>query len=268
MIRISANLLIVLFGLTAMVRPDGFSYGDNQIFSHGYVDLENAGALSLIDYPFATTGKRLGFQTSYRQLYNIRELTDNRAGLAIARNDFIFGLALASFGEPDYFHQLGVSAVVSYHREKISVGTSLIYSRIAFNEAYDNLSTNTANIGAAYTDSNYTFFMVARAVNQPRYFAGDAPLPPEAEIGVSFRSNEGLDNQVKFLFVKDQKPTGELSQSFKLNHYASINWAMVLLPVRFGVGLQLVHDRYGFGYKYSHHPVLGSTHFILLSISS
>jgi len=37
--------------------------------------------LALTDYPFAAVGRTISFQTSYRSLYNMKELIDSRAAL-------------------------------------------------------------------------------------------------------------------------------------------------------------------------------------------
>jgi hypothetical protein len=112
-----------------------------------------------------------------------------------------------------------------------------------------------------------TVFAVTRAVNQPRFFASDEPIPPEVEIGISYKSGRGLDSQAKALFEKYRKPTGELSQSFHLAAFISVHWSLVLLPARFGAGLYLEKGSFGFGYDLSHHPVLGMTHTMRLMIS-
>jgi len=244
----------------------GLSYADNQVFPHGYVDLDRIGPLAMADYPFASVSRKIVFQTSYRSLYNLKELTDNRAGLAISRGRFNSGMAFASFGEPDYFHQIGLSGFASYRYRQYSVGGSLIYSRLSFNDKYDYLSAITANCGAAYVQRNFTVFAMMRSFNQPHYYNRSAAIMPEAEIGISFKSGEGLDSQAKALFVRHQKPTAELSQSFTLNEYAAINWALVLLPARFGGGLHLAKGRFEFDYKLSHHPVLGLTHTVMLTV--
>ena len=267
MIRLAVIIVFTAIALAGSVSADGLSYGDNQVFSHGYVDFERSGALALADYPFAAIDSQMTFQASYRQLYNIRELADNRAALAMRRDDYTFGIGLASFGEPDYFHQTGLASFISWRRDEYRFGASLIYSRISFSSEYDYLSAYTANIGAAYRRDRYHVFAVARALNQPRYYSGDEPLRPQFECGLSYKTDEGLDNQVKALFVKSEKPSAELSQSFKPVDYARINWALVLLPVRFGAGLDLNHGRFEFGYRFSHHPVLGATHTILLTVN-
>lgn len=267
MIRSVILIIFISCTLGIGVTAAGLSYGDDQIFSHGYIDFDRAGALALTEYPFADIDSQMTFQTSYRQLYNIRELADNRAALAVRRDEYTYGIALASFGKPDYFHQTGFASYVSWRRDEYTFGASLIYRRISFSSIYDYLSFYTANIGAAYRKDRYRVFMVTRAINQPRYYPGEEPLRPQFECGLSFKTEEGLDNQVKALFVKFEKPTAELSQSFQPAAYARINWALVLSPVRFGTGLNLNHGRFEFGYRFSHHPVLGATHTVLLTVN-
>lgn len=244
----------------------GLSYADNQVFPHGYVDFDRAGPLVMSDYPIASIGQKMVFQTSYRSLYGMKELTDNRAALAYSRSKFTGGVAFATFGEADYFHQLGLSASSSYRWSGLSVGGALIYNRFSFNNRYDNLSTVTANLGVGYNRKNITAFVVTRSFNQPRYHKRGRTIMPEVEIGVSYKSREGLDSQAKALFVRHQKPTAELSQSFRLNEFAHINWSLVLLPARFGGGLNLTKGHFGFDYKLSHHPVLGLTHIVMLTV--
>jgi hypothetical protein len=244
----------------------GLSYADNQVFPHGYINFEQAGPLVMPDYPFASTGKKMVFQTSYRSLYNMKELTDNRAAFAMTRGRYNGGIAFATFGEPDYFHQWGLSAFVSYQRNRFSFGGAIIYSRMSFSDKYDNVSSATANLGIAYSRDNIKAFALTRSFNQPKYYTGGPSIMPEAEIGASYKSRQGLDSQAKALFIRHQKPTAELSQSLRLSEYASINWALVLLPARFGGGLSLEKGRFVFDYKISHHPVLGATHTIILTI--
>jgi len=261
-------LVVIMIGLLShnLCLAVGLSYADNQVFPHGYVDLDRIGPLAMPDYPFSSVGRKIVFQTSYRSLYNLKELTDNRAALAFSLGRYNAGLAFASFGEPDYFHQTGLSCFISYRHEYFSIGGSLIYSRLSFNEKYDCLSTLTANLGSAVRRNNATIFALTRSFNQPHYYSRSPAVMPEAEMGISYRSGEGLDSQAKALFVRHQKPTAELSQSFRLNEYVSLNWALVLLPARFGAGLQLAKGHFELDYKLSHHPVLGMTHTIMLTV--
>ncbi|NMC45142.1 MAG: hypothetical protein GYA46_14575 [candidate division Zixibacteria bacterium] len=259
-------MLVVVAAASASLSATGLSFGDNQVFPHGYVDFANAGPLAMADYPFADIGHKMVFQTSYRQLYNIKELTDNRGAAAMRRGDFIFGLGFSSFGTPDYFHQIGLAAFGNYTKGYFRAGMSAVYSRVSFGEKYGYLSASAGNIGLSYARDQYLGYVVARTINQPRYYDGDSPLPPEVEFGVSYRSKEGLDSQGKLLFVKYQKPTAELTQAITLTEYAVLNWALVLQPVRFGAGLTLSKGHFIFDYKFSHHPVLGPTHMISISL--
>ncbi len=264
------KIVVLVFVLVWMINPClslavGLSYADEQIFPHGYVDLDRIGPLAMSDYPFASTGRKMVFQTSYRSLYGMKELTDNRAAFAITRNRLNGGVAISTFGEGNYFHQLGLAVFASYRRDSLSVGGSIIYSKLSFNDKYDYVSTITANFGVAYHRNNLTGYILMRSFNQPKYYTASAPVMPEAEIGVSYKSSEGLDSQAKALFVRHQKPTAELSQFFQLNEYARISWALVLLPARFGGGLHLEKGQFGFDYKISHHPVLGLTHMVMLT---
>jgi hypothetical protein len=260
---ISALVLITIPGICT---ANGLSFADNQVFPHGYVDYDRIGPLAMADYPFASSGRKLVFQTSYRSLYGMKELTDSRAAVAITRDRYNAGIAIATFGEPDYFHQLGFSAFVSYRRDYFSLGGALIYSRLSFNDKYDPLSMITANLGASYRREKIAAFILTRSLNQPKYSDYSPAIMPEFEIGLSYKSGEGLDSQAKALFVRHQKPTAELSQSFRLGKYARINWALVLLPARFGGGLNLEKGHFAFDYKLSHHPVLGMTHTVMLTI--
>ena len=243
----------------------GLSFADQQVFPHGYVDMDQIGPLAMSDYPFASTGRRIVFQTSYRSLYGLKELTDNRAALGITRGRTGGGMAVSTFGEAGYFHQLGLSVFASYRQDSLSVGGAVIYSKLSFNDKYDYLSSVTANAGLAYRRNNLYGYLLTRSFNQPKYYVASAPVMPEAEIGISYKSSEGLDSRVKTLFIRHQKPTAELSQSVRLNEYARLNWALVLLPARFGGGLQLEKGQFGFDYKLSHHPVLGLTHTVMLT---
>jgi len=267
-IAIGVVVFWFLFGLMRPALPAGLSYADNQVFPHGYVDMEKAGALFLTDYPFAATGNKIVFQASYRSLYNLKELTDSRAALAFSCSRFTGGFAAAIFGQPDYFQQIGLSTFASCRYRRSSVGVSAIYHRLAFNSHYDPISFVTANAGLSLAYWKLTFFGVGRSLNQPRYYKGGAKIWPEGEAGVSFKSRDGLDSQAKALFVRYQRPTGELSQSLQMAAGISINWALVLLPVRLGVGLALEKGAFGFEYKFSHHPILGSTHTVLLAFSA
>jgi hypothetical protein len=266
MIRsVSIGLMLILIAASGACAR-GLSFADNQVFSHGYIDFDRAGPLVMPEYPFAALGRSLVFETSYRSLYDMKELTDNRAGVAVRYRHFDFGAALASFGESDYFHQTGLAAIASYGRSRMRFGASIIYDRIGFNDKYDDLSRTTFNTGASYHYDRMVAYMLSRSINQPRYHDNDQPAPPEAEIGVSYKSNEGLDSEIKALFTRHRKPTAELSQSFRLADFASVNWALVLLPARFGAGINLTKGSFGFEYKISHHPVLGLTHTVGLSI--
>lgn len=245
----------------------GLSYADNRVFSCGYVDFDRAGPLAVVDYPFARIGRPLVFETSYRSLYNMKELTDNRAGAACRIDRIQLGAAISTFGEPDYFHQFGSAVILGYHSSDLSLGLSAVYTRIGFNDIYDAISAVTIDIGGAYRHDMMTVFVVTRALNQPRYFDGDGPIRPEIETGVSYKTGRGLDSQAKALFEKYRKPTAELSQSFQLATFISVHWSLVLLPARFGAGMYLEKGAFGFGYDLSHHPVLGMTHTVRLIIS-
>jgi hypothetical protein len=259
--------IIALCLSASSVYGIGVSYADNQVFPYGYIDVDRAGPLALADYPGLTFDGKFGFQTSRRSLYDMKELTDNRAALAVGLGRWQLSAAAALFGEGDYFQQMGLSSSVSYRQGAFAAGVSIVYSRLSFGPEYDDLSLLSVNLGAAYHRKQASIFAVTRAVNQPRYYESGARTMPEGEVGLSYRSGEGLDSQTKALFVRGQKPTAELSQAFRLNGFARLNWALVLLPARFGAGLSLEKGHWGFEYRYSHHPVLGGTHTVILSVS-
>lgn len=266
MMRLVSIGLMMIMVTGPGVCARGLSFADNQIFSHGYIDFDRAGPLVMPEYPFATSGRPLVFETSYRSLYGMKELTDNRAGVAMRYRQFDIGAAAATFGESDYFHQTALATAVSYGKNRVRFGASIIYDRISFNDKYDDLSRTTFNIGGSFGYDRMLAYALSRSINQPRYHDNGQPAPPEAEVGVSYKSNEGLDSQVKALFIRYRKPTAELSQSFRLADFASVNWALVLLPARFGAGINLTRGSFGFEYKISHHPVLGLTHTVGLSV--
>ncbi|MFH1700956.1 MAG: hypothetical protein ABIE07_10245 [Candidatus Zixiibacteriota bacterium] len=242
------------------------SYLDNQVFSHGYIDHYNAGALDISQYPFALTGKRLTLQTSYRSLYGLSELTDSRAGLAYSFDKFQLAAGFSNFGESSYFQQTGLSLAGNYKYREISIGLSVIHSRISFNEKYESISAIMVTSGLMFKVNDISGYGMLRAIGQPSYANGKSDIPTEAEVGASYKNKAGLDSQIRFLFIRDQKPTAELSQDFQMAEYAHINWALVLAPVRIGGGLKFEHHKMTFEYKFSHHPVLGLTHTVLLGI--
>jgi len=265
------DLKIILIAASLLLMPNlsaavGLSFSDNQVFSHGYINFRQTGPLYFTDYPFSRSGKRLVFQTSYRQLYDIRELTDNRAALALSLNSVDFGAAAAVFGKADYFQQMGISIFANYTRQAFTLGISAVYSNLSFNDNYDDISWSGVNTGIAYLKNDWLFFAAGRNLNRPRYYSGSDKLPIQLEVGTSYYSQSGLENQVKTLFTSDQKPSAELSQSFVFTDYASLDWSLVLRPVRIGAGVVLRKGYFEFDYNFSHHPVLGGTHTINLSI--
>jgi hypothetical protein len=267
MVRLIVSItLVLILAMGESPLAGGLSYADNQVFSHGYIDFDRAGPLVMPEYPCVSTGRKLVFETSYRSLYGLDELTDNCAGFAVHYREFILGAAFASFGKSDYFHQSGLAAVASYGYDRLRFGGAIIYHRISFNDKYDAVGRTTFNIGGTYRYDRILAYAVTRSINQPRYYENGRTAAPEAEFGVSYKSSEGLDSQVKTLFVRYQKPTAELAQSFRLADFASVNWALVLLPARFGAGINLSKGSFGFEYKISQHPVLGLTHTIGLSV--
>ncbi|MEE9443399.1 MAG: hypothetical protein V3V99_12110 [candidate division Zixibacteria bacterium] len=257
---------IVLTLLGKSVTAGGMSYLDHQVFSHGYVDFHNAGALDIFQYPFALTGKKLTLQTSYRSLYGLSELSDNRAGLTYSFNKYQLAAGFSNFGKSNYFQQTGMSLAGNYTCREISFGLSLIYSRISFNEKYNSQSAIIVNSGLMFKVKNISGYGLIRAINKPSYIVNKRDIPTEAELGASYKNKTGLDSQIKFLFIQYQKPTAEISQDFQMVEYAHINWALVLAPVRVGAGLKFEHRKMTFEYKFSHHPVLGLTHSVLLGI--
>lgn len=261
LIMASLVFLMPTFSMSA-----GMSYSDNQVFSHAYVDFKNAGPLHFVDYPFSRNGKKLVFQTSYRQLYEIRELTDNRAALVLSTGSLNFGAAAAIFGKSDYFHHTGISIFSNYNRPPFTFGLSGGYSNLSFNDRYRDISWSCVNSGISYSRNEWHLFIVGRNLNQPAYYSGGNKFPTQLEIGFSYSSQNGLNNQIKTLFIHYQKPTAELSQSFILTDYASIDWSLVLRPVRFGAGVVLKKSCFEFDYSFSHHPILGGTHTISISV--
>ncbi len=196
--------------MDASVAAGGLSYADNQVFPHGYVDFEDAGPLAMPDYPHGVIDGSYAAQVSYRSFYNIKELTDNRLGFAFQRGSIIAGGALALFGEPDYFQQVGLAVFSSFRLKRFRAGGSLVYSRLNFSEKYGYLSAATVNTACAYTQKRVTVYVVFRSINQPRYHAHGQPVQPESEMGISYKSPQGLDSQAKALFIRHQKPTAEL----------------------------------------------------------
>lgn len=253
--------------MDASFAAGGLSYADNQVFPHGYIDFDDAGPLAMPDYPLGIIEGSYAAQASYRSLYNIKELTDNRLGFAFQRKSFIAGGALALFGEPDYFQQVGLAVFSSFRLRRFRVGGSLIYSRLNFNDKYGDLSTATINTACAYTQDRVTAYVVLRSINQPRYHAHGQPVLPEAEMGISYKSPHGLDSQAKALFIRHQKPAAELLQAFRVSEYARLSWCLVLAPVRFGGGLHLEKGHFRFDYTVSHHPVLGLTHTVGMTVA-
>jgi hypothetical protein len=262
----TTTFITALMLLSGTLSAAPLSYADNQYFPLGYVDFDRAGPLALVNYPAAQPGHPFQVQTSYRVLYNISELTDNRLAVSYAHRRFVTGAALAVFGKADYFQQLGLSAFGSYRVRNVIVGGSLIYSRYSFSDTYSALDAVTINAGIGYRYHEFYAFGTTRSINNASYGQESEDIPAEGEIGVSYTTVEGLDSQAKALFTKYDGPTGELSQSLRLAEYASVNWTLVLSPPRFGGGLNLHQGHLGFEYKISHHPLLGPTHSVYLTI--
>jgi len=256
--------LTLLMLTSARVSGTSLSFADNQVFPHGYIDYDASGPLIMTDYPFVSAGHKFVFQTSHRSLYDMKELTDNRAGLSLSGRSITVALNAATFGQPDYFHQWGLSAIFSYHHKEYSIGSSVIYNRLSFGGGYSYLSSLTVNTGMRVRYRGLGLFSVIRSINQPRFYPGSPAIRPEIETGLSYRSGSGLDSQVKALFVRHRKPTAELSQSFAISRIAGLNWSLVLRPARFGGGFYVAKGWFTFDYRISHHPVLGFTHGVTL----
>ncbi|MCK5125050.1 MAG: hypothetical protein KAR42_02235 [candidate division Zixibacteria bacterium] len=261
-----AIVILSQFLFDANIHASGLSYADNQIFSSGYVDFRDAGALSVSMYPFAISKKKLSFQTSHRSLYGLKELTDNQFAVTTHLRDFTIGAGGAVFGKSDYFQQMGLSLFGNHSIKGLVFGFAIIYNRLSFNASYNDISYTACNLGLSKTYNNFLLFGTARNINRPKYYNSSDKLPLEAECGISYLSKSSLDSQISVLLREHEKPTAMTTQSFKLDKRIQLNWTLVLYPIRFGGGLDLETSHLGFNYKVSHHPVLGMTHTVLLSV--
>ena len=259
-------VMMCFFMMAQSLQAAGLSFADNQVFAHGFTDISNMAPLSITEYPCGRSDKSLIVQTAHRSLYGLKELTDNRIAIALRQKNIAAGFGLASFGQPDYFHQMGASIFGNFTTRHFSLGSSISYHRLSFAEPYRPLSAVSTNIGLAYSFQSVILFGVSRNCYHTDLNSGDKSFPPEGECGISVSTPEGLISQAKALFIRDKKPTAELSQSIPLSTQAAISWALVLYPVRFGGGLHIEKSGFGFDYTYSHHAVLGGTHIISMSV--
>ena len=264
--KIFIALIIGMLSNAIAMAASGWSYADNQVFSEGYIDLDNMGALSLTQYPVGSPGREMIFETSYARLYNLSELTDSRAAGAVTIGPLVLGSGFSFFGDSDYFGQWGISLFGLYRFRDIQLGTSIACDRISFGGGYESLSKTTINGGLSWRHKQIRIFGTVRNINEPRYYTGGVREPLESEMGVSFKSSGLLDNQARLLFIKYRKPSALLAQGIWLADYLQVNWSFVLRPARLGVGLKIMQKHFGFGYTFSHHPVLGETHRVSLMV--
>lgn len=264
-VAVCANcLLICLMSISGYSA--GLSIADNQVFPHGYLDFDHAGALSLCDYPFATMGGRFSLQTSYRSLYGMRDLNDARIGASFKRKGLTFSTSAAIFGRGEYFQQIGLGISAGYRYRFLSFGASSLYSRVSFNDSYSALDCFSANTGIGLHFRNMIVYGVTRTINQPRYTTNSGRFPITAEIGISYKTGEYLESQAKAQFDKYHKPTAQILQAVRLAKYAGVSYGLILSPVRVTAGVKLEKNHLGFEYQFSHHPVLGMTHNLLFSV--
>ncbi len=266
MIRAVCALFVIGLICYSYSFAAGFSCSDNQVFSQGYVKFRNAGPLALTAYPFALSGQNVSIQTSYKSLYGLKELTENQIGITLQKKAIVIGGAFSSFGKLEYFHQYAGSLFSGMRFKAFRFGVSAIYSRLSFSENYSTLTHLAWHGGGSITKDDITVFAIGRNLNQPVLYDGGERLRSEVEIGLLYLSRSFLDSQIRFLFVRGESPTGAISQSVPIEKSIRVFWTLVLSPVRFGGGIEIYQSPVSFDYRITHHPVLGETHTVLLTV--
>lgn len=270
MIRIGFGIILVLVVFMAVIpaagHAAGLSAGDSQPFAGGFINIRKTGPIALASYPCAELAADMAGETSYRSLYGLKELTENRAGAAFCMKPLIFGVVFSSFGQAGYYHQSSGAVSLSAKMASFRFGMAVLHKRISFSESYAAVSLVSLTAGVSYTRRNISVYGVTRNMNQPSYTSGSRSQRPEAEFGFLYQSSNGLANLIQALFVRQNKPTAAIGQMFPLADIVDIHWLLVLSPVRFGGGLRITKDPLIITYRYSHHPVLGATHTISLTI--
>lgn len=258
--------LVVLLYCCGQLSLAGISFGEAIPFSDGFVNYRSAQPLNLVGNPCVDIKSPIAMQTSYRSLYGLKELTENRAGASIRVKSLLFGIYFSSFGQSGYCQESNIGFSVSARISSIRFGASVLFRRVSFSEFYQPVSLVTGAIGLLYSAGPIFLYSVSRNLNQPSFTEDSPRLKPEAECGASYISETGLDSQVKVLFLRHQRPTATIGQSYPIHQALDVNWQLVLSPVRLDAGMSLEKNHVKFGYRFSHHPILGSIHTVSISI--
>ncbi|MEZ5358656.1 MAG: hypothetical protein R3F48_07455 [Candidatus Zixiibacteriota bacterium] len=258
------SIIIILCFVCAPIF--GESFGDDVPFAAGFINARNAQPLNLVYYPCTDIQSTMAVQTSYTSLYELSELTENRIGFAVKSRSFIVAAGFSSFGQSDYCLQSCGDMAISVKLYKLRAGIGASYQRISFSETYPPVSLISTNAGVSYATEQFTLYAVSRNINQPSYTMHSPKLHPEIEGGLAYHSGNGLISQVQAMCMRHRKPSAAIGQMYPIEKILDINWLLVLSPVRFGGGFRITKGNVIFGYRYSHHPVLGGIHTVSFSI--
>lgn len=242
----------------------GLSTADRVPFAAGFVSSRDIEAIDAMAYPSFLPAAGLSFQASHKSLYSLNELTENRMAITWRWRQFWLGGVVTTFGKSDYYGEFGSGFATGFTSGPVAIGGYIGYRRLSFGEGYSAFSSMSGGAGATVSIGMLDLFGVMRCDGWEKSPDVYYPESIEGEAGFSFLTAGGIVSQGRVLLTSESDPTMAIAQQFELADELTLNWILVMKPVRFGGGCRLAVAGFVFGFDTSHHPILGWIHTVSL----
>ena len=255
--------------------PESFALFESKGLSARYLSL-GGGCTALSGEPSTMAANpgglgfysRKGIQSSWSQLFNLRELSSGDFYFIYPLKRFLwtksltFGLGLNIFGQPDYYQESKISLALGHRmQDALSIGVSVKYMKVSFPAPYPSFSTigfdsgvliriqDKAQIGGAIEN-----------LNKPQVVKGSEDIPRIWHLGFAVFAFEDVILTVDLVKDSEFEPQLKFGQEIRISKKLALRFGMATEPVTYSVGTGFEWENIKMDYAFMSHPSLAGSH--------
>lgn len=209
---------------------------------------------------------RVTLESGYLRRYDLSDLDQYYAAMALKYKRLLFGVAASQFGKSDYYSEKTLRATLSYAFDSLTIGVIAGGKLVEFGNLEESFNSVGFGLSAGIHWNRYHLAAVADNMNKPRLTEASEPdyrtvnLYAEIE-GPKYYSIVGR------LSWEDYSPVrATVGQVFYLSGNNCLMWGISSNPLTYSGGVELSLKRYYIGYAVSNHPTLGLSHNVMIGI--
>ena len=207
-------------------------------------------------------------QTSWSQLYGLKELSSGDFYFAYSAGRLGLGLGYNTFGKSDYYQESVTTVAFGYEVFVFfSTGLSFKYMKVSFSPSYGSHTTSGIDLGAIFRlNEKVQFGTKIENLNKPKIFDSSDDISRLLKIGLA---TYPFDNLTLTFDYEDEPGYDEkihFGQELKVFPQLDLRFGIQTAPPRYSLGTGFDFNKFKIDYAYLSHSVLGATHKVSFSL--